>query len=98
MKVIYKDTEINVNMTNANVLEAIGDIDCKIKSMNCKSFSEMAAKIRDVGNSVKAVVEESGENFDKLFPKPDYMDYITFINALTETFNKADFSKENFLK
>ena len=85
-------------MTNANVLEAIGGIDSKIKAMNCKNFSEMAAKIRDIGSSVKVIVEESGENFDKLFPKPDYMDYISFINALTETFNKADFSKENFLK
>ena len=95
MKANYNGTDIEVSITNADVLEAIESTKEKVSAFkNFKTIPELVKGIRDIGASVKVIVEESGEDFNALFPKADALDYMKFIKAVTESFNAADFSNE----
>lgn len=95
MNVNYNGADIEVSITNADVLEAIESTKEKVSAFkNFKTIPELVKGIRDIGASVKVIVEESGEDFNALFPKADALDYMKFIKAVTEGFNAADFSNE----
>lgn len=92
MNVKYNNTEINVSITNIDVLEAINGIEDDIGALKgCKAMSETISCLKNVESKVKSIVENSGGNFSELFPKRDYIEYMKFTHAVVEVFNKADF-------
>lgn len=92
MNVKYNNTEIDVSITNIDVLESIGEIKTDIEALkSSKTMSDTISGIKNVESKVKSIVECSGGNFSELFPKRDYIEYMKFTQAVVEAFNKADF-------
>lgn len=92
MNVKYNNTEIDVSITNIDVLEAIDGIKTDIEALkSSKTTSDTISGIKNVESKVKSIVECSGGSFSELFPKRDYLEYMKFTQAVVDVFNKADF-------
>lgn len=92
MNVKYNNAELNVSVTNIDVLEAIDGIKADIEALkSSKTMSDTISGIKNVESKVKSIVECSDGNFSELFPKRDYIEYMRFTQAVVEVFNKADF-------
>ena len=92
MNIKYNNTEIDVSITNIDVLEAIDGIRGDIEALKgCKTMPETISCLKNVESKVKPIVENSGGNFSELFPKRDYKEYMMFTQMVVEAFNMADF-------
>lgn len=95
MKVNYNSVELDVSVTNIDVLEAINGIRADIESFkSCKTMQDTIDRIKNVEAKVKTIVENSGADFSTVFPKRDYIDYLKFTQIVVKTFNKTDFKSE----
>lgn len=95
MKVNYNSVELDVSVTNIDVLEAIDGINADIESFkSCKTIQDTIDCIKIVETKVKTIVENGGADFSTVFPKRDYIDYLKFIQIFAEAFNKTDFKSE----
>lgn len=95
MKVNYNSVELDVSVTNIDVLEAINGIRADIESFkSCKTMQDNIDRIKNVEAKVKTIVENSGADFSAVFPKRDYIDYLKFTQIVVKAFNKADFKSE----
>lgn len=95
MKVNYNSVDLDVSVTNVDVLETISGIKADIESFkSCKTMQDTIDRIKNVETKVKTIVENSGADFSTVFPKRDYIDYLKFIQILVEVFNKTDFKSE----
>lgn len=95
MKVNYNSVELDVSVTNIDVLEAINGIRADIDNFkSCKTMQDAIDRIKNVEAKVKTVVENSGADFSAVFPKRDYIDYLKFTQIVVKAFNKTDFKSE----
>ena len=95
MKVRYNNTEYDVAITNIDVLEAIDSITADIEALKVsKSMADTISCMKCVEDKVKSITTASGIEFNELFPKRDYIDYMKFIQAVVNGFNTADFKNE----
>ena len=95
MKVNYNSVELDVSVTNVDVLEAINGIRADIEGFkSCKTMQDTIDRIKNVETKVKTIVENSGADFSAVFPKRDYIDYLKFTQIVVKTFNKTDFKSE----
>lgn len=95
MKVKYSNTEYDVAITNIDVLEAIDSITADIEDLKVsKSMADTISCMKRVEDKVKSITTASGIEFNELFPKRDYIDYMKFIQAVVNGFNTADFKNE----
>ena len=86
----FKNFEVDIRMTDADVLERYEVMQNGITSVlndelsKAKTASQLACGIRKIGSHVRTFVEECGGDYDKMFPKADIMDYFAFYKALSE--------------